>query len=527
MPARGRLAGRSAVEPGHELAVRRPCRLEVLGEIVQFAFDGCDPQTQGAVLGFELDGTSLELIEERAVDAAARQFSLGSAGPFKLGHFPDEIRLGYDWYVNESTGGRRSTSGQRLDLNPSFAAYVSWSGIRARIEESSRSDEGKTAGVWAIDELKSQLGDDWMERVGQHEGSAPSQLTLSPSHAVAFGELLDLSLRLHLLRDVEGMGVVRRDLKTDLREERRLHTRVVLDVAALAHQRGYHVAVEKRLAADLAPIDVVVTTPDGVLECEVFAVLIDDAMRLGMDYTERIDQELCRIRWENGVEVDGQLQAVLTDEQTAAWLAQVEEAAKQVKIGGTARVVDHPVGPVTVVPRVEAGRRKVGFTGPLVTGKGNNRLGTILRKKGKQAVGSGAAWIRADVLDGRWQFTQWAGWPLPTKGEAIAQEVREALSDIDGIAGAVLSCGPVMNQGTFVGESARLRDGGFAIRRTFAPFRVRETVVVPLRSEHDDEAAKWVELYDGEPDWLDWALATVGLSSAAAVLDHVPMTGTA
>jgi len=62
------------------------------------------------------------------------------------------------------------------------------------MEESSRSEEGKAAGVWAIGELRTYLGDDWMERVAQHEGSAPSELILSPIHAVAFGELLDLAL---------------------------------------------------------------------------------------------------------------------------------------------------------------------------------------------------------------------------------------------------------------------------------------------------------------------------------------------
>lgn len=403
-------------------------------------------------------------------------------------------------------------------LAPEFAAYASWDGLRARMSESVRSDEGRAAGVWAIDVLRDQLGSQWMERVALAEGRAPNDLLLSVMHAVAFGELLGLALRLHLLRDVEGMGVVRRDLKRDLREQRRLHTRVILDIAALALQNGHGVAMEKRLAVDLAPTDVVITTPSGDVISEAFAVLTDDVMRQGMDYTEALAREVRRICWGNAVELDGQLQAVLTDEATSDWLARVEEVALLVKSDGKARVVDHPIGPVTVLSLAEAAQCATSFTGPLMTGKGNDRLGVILRKKAEQAAMAGATWIRADVLDGLWQFTQWAGWTLSTKSEALAAEVRQALDGIEGVRGAVLSCGPAMAQGDFVGESTRVADGGFALRRVFPPFRVRETVVIPLGPEHASEAMTWVELYDGEPGWLDWALGAVGLPSASDVL---------
>ena len=359
-------------------------------------------------------------------------------------------------------------------LAPEFAAYVSWDGLSARISESARSDEGRTAGIWAIDVLRNQLGHDWMERAALAEGRAPSDLLLSMVHAVAFGELLDLALRLHLLRNVEGMAVVRRDLKNDLREQRRLHTRVLLSVAALALQRGHGVAMEKRVAVDLAPTDVVITMPSGNLISETFAVLTDDIMRQGMDYTESLTRGVRRICWGNAVEIDGQLQAVLTEEATADWLARVEEVALSVKSDGKAREVDHPIGPVTIFSLADAAQRTTSFIGPPMTGRGNHRLGGILRKKAEQAASAGATWICAEVLDGLWQFTPWAGWNLPAKGEAIAAEVRQALDGIAGVHGAVLSCGPAMAQGDFVGESTRLADDGFALRRVFAPVRVRE-----------------------------------------------------
>ena len=213
-------------------------------------------------------------------------------------------------------------------------------------------------------------------------------------------------------------------------------------------------------------------------------------------------REVRRICWGNGVELDGQLQAVLTEEATSDWLARVEEVALLVKSDGEAREVDHPIGAVRIFSLADAARRTTSFTGPPMTARGNDRLGGILRKKAQQAAAAGATWICAEVLDGLWQFTPWARWNLPAKSEAIAAQVRQALGGIEGIHGAVLSCGPAMAQGEFVGESTRLADGGFALRRVFAPVRVRETVVIPLHTQHSGEAMTWVELYDGEPDWL-------------------------
>ena len=188
-----------------------------------------------------------------------------------------------------------------------------------------------------------------------------------------------------------------------------------------------------------------------------------------VDYTDSLTREVRRICWGNGVELDGQLQAVLTEEATSDWLARVEEVALLVKSDGEAREVDHPIGAVRIFSLADAARRTTSFTGPPMTARGNDRLGGILRKKAQQAAAAGATWICAEVLDGLWQFTPWARWNLPAKSEAIAAQVRQALGGIEGIHGAVLSCGPAMAQGEFVGESTRLADGGFALRRVFAP----------------------------------------------------------
>ena len=385
-----------------------------------------------------------------------------------------------------------------------------------------RSDAGRMAGVWALSELRSQLGDDWLDRVAASEGSIPSEILMADMHAVAFAEMLDFALRLRLLRDVEGTIDVRRALRSDLRQEYRVHAHAVLGVAALAQRRGYGVALEKRRAPGGRPTDVVVTSPSAELACEVFVVLADHLMREGMAATSAVTDAVRRICWGHRVEFGGHVDASLSAEGLEALFAEVEQVARAVELDGSARVVERQATRIEVVSMDEAAQREMSFTGPVVSGKGHDRLDEILRTKAEQAVAAGAGWIRADVLDGLWQFTPWATWDLPAKGEALAGEIRSALSDVDGIAGAVLSCGPAMAQGLFVAESARLAGGGFAIRRTFEPIRVRETVVVPMLPGHENEAAEWVALYDAEPGWLDWALLQVGLRPAAHVLDRTP-----
>lgn len=401
------------------------------------------------------------------------------------------------------------------EIDADEAAYISWEGQRERMNESVKPEAGRAAGLWAIDQLQLHLGDHWPEQTAG-KNSQPGFVLAASYHARAFGELLDLALRLHLLRDIPGIAKVRRELQRDLAGGRRMHSGIILDVAGLARQRGHQVELERRARADRAPTDVVVTTPAGVIAIETFAVLLDAVTREGMAYSETIARERERICGAHGVWLSGHLRDGLGPDDTMAWLAEVETAAKLVAEDGETRVVDDPVGRVAIARlALKAGTST--FSGPPIRGGDPRRLGGILRKKAKQVVAAEGEWIRADVLDGLWQFTEWSTWTLLAKAEALAAEVRHSVSDIEGLRGAVLTCGPVLAQGTFVPESQKLSGGGYAIRRTFAPRGVRETVVIPLGAGYEAQAGEWLDMYDAEPDWLDWALSRVGLPPAADV----------
>ena len=122
------------------------------------------------------------------------------------------------------------------------------------------------------------------------------------------------------------------------------------------------------------------------------------------------------------------------------------------------------------------------------------------------------------LMDGLWLFTSWSTGSLAQKSEALAEFVRNALIDLAGLDGAVISSGPAMAQGLFCGESARLSNGAVAMRRVLPCMRVRETIIVPIEPSASATVTDLVCLYDCEPDWLGWALAAVGLGAVHEVV---------
>lgn len=189
-----------------------------------------------------------------------------------------------------------------------------------------------------------------------------------------------------------------------------------------------------------------------------------------------------------------------------------------VKRDGESATIDLPAGVVTVFPihrRPE--HEMVGFSGPQMQGKDGRRLQSRVRRKAAQAAVSGAGWLRIDVFDGLWQFTEFAVASLKEKGEMLDAWMRPSLLSAPGVVGAVFACGRSSAQGQFFGESARLSGGGYALRRTLYPGRVREALILPVSTEGVKQAERWLDLYDEEEKWIDWALDKVGLAPAALV----------
>ena len=72
------------------------------------------------------------------------------------------------------------------------------------------------------------MGPDWLVRYWKSHGHVPEEVNLGSAHVVAFGSLLDLALRYHVVDSAPGMGRVQREMRKDLRDDRRWHSALQL-----------------------------------------------------------------------------------------------------------------------------------------------------------------------------------------------------------------------------------------------------------------------------------------------------------
>jgi hypothetical protein len=351
------------------------------------------------------------------------------------------------------------------------------------------------------------MGTDWPERYWKVSGHVPNEVNLGSAHVSALGNLLDFALRLSVLDSASGVGKVQREMKTDLRDDRRRHCALQLEVGALAARAGYAVAFEDRSRPDSAPSDIVLRGKQ-TLRVETFAIIRDKRSQESAAYWERLLHSMKLIEWQHDTPIAGAINDQLDDTASIELLRMVEQAAKDTAATGEEHAVSWRGAELRVLP---SGTTDYQLQTGVEESVSWPRIARRLRQKAKQAQGSGGGWLRADILDGTWQFTPWARAGLRAKIDEMARQVRPLLSHISGICGVVLSSGAGLAQGQFVGESARSIGESYGLRRVLPAVRVRETMIVPVSTAGCQQARLWVDLYDAEESWLDWALDRVGL----------------
>jgi hypothetical protein len=375
----------------------------------------------------------------------------------------------------------------------------------------------REAVLWALGQLEHLMGQDWLERYWEAAGHVPSEVNLGSGHVAATGNLLDVALRYHVVAGVSGAGKVQREMRSDLRDERRWHSFLQLEVAALAVRAGFTVALEERSASSAGPSDVTIRRGGQELGVETFAVLRDKRAQDAAAYWDWLMGQARQISWKFGVGISGEITARLSPDDGEELLRQIRVAAKTVVATGRPQPVDFGSARVTVLP---PGTGSYQLTGAAEQGQGWPRIESRLIHKARQAARSGSGWLRVDVLDGMWQFTPWARSGLRAKIDEIAPLIKQALEQVPGSDGAVLTSGAVFAQGDFYGESAPAALDCYALRRVLPARRVRETMIVPVTARGCSQAEVWRELYNTEDSWLDWALCRAGLRSCADVFGH-------
>jgi hypothetical protein len=388
------------------------------------------------------------------------------------------------------------------ELRPTWDLY-------RRLAESTENDARREAVLWALDQLEVLMGPAWLERYFNKAGHVPEEVNLGSGHVVATGHLLDLALRYHVLKGVPGVGKVQREMKNDLRDERRWHSALQLEVASLAVRTDFTVALEAPSPPPAGPSDVSMRRDGRELRVETFAVLRDQQTQEATAYWDRFSRQTLWISGEFNVGISGDVGEQLSDDEYTELLRLIRLAAGQVVATGQTQTVEYASARLNILPP----GHKDGYrlTGAVEESQGWPRIESRLAQKAEQAAGAGGGWLRADIRDGMWMFTPWAQAGLREKIETLADLVTSALRGIPGIDGAVLSSGAAFAQGEFYGESARTGNDCYGIRRLLPAARVRETMIIPVTQLGREQSIHWLEMYNNEGDWLDWALGSAGL----------------
>jgi hypothetical protein len=348
-----------------------------------------------------------------------------------------------------------------------------------------------------------RLGEDWPERSWTPYG-LPSGFALAGFHTLAHCELLELALRLSLLDDLPGRGQVQRALRGDAASSQVMHARIQLEVAALAQRIGRAAALESRQISPKDPVDVLV----GHMPVETFAVPSEDREIEHRQAADEMMHWLFMLGVVHGVHVAGKVQTLLDHHKRETLGEEIIAASRRLENGTGEQILSDTDYQLVVLRREHAAGRAL--TGPTTRSDAWRKPARRLHKKAEQARSSGATWLRRDIRNGLWQFTELRKLSLADRAMQLAAATRQILSAHPHIHGAVLSCGSLHAQGYFTDESTVGELGEIGLRRVIFPLRVRELIVVPASLESSEEAEDWYAIYDGEADWLTSGLERTG-----------------
>jgi hypothetical protein len=386
-------------------------------------------------------------------------------------------------------------------------------------ETSSLSPDGKKAVAHVLDRLEARLGRSWPRRLYNKRGRLFPEFVLFSTHVTALPRFLSLAMQLEAVAEDPTFAQVLRVLKKEPTSTDWQHAKLQLEVARAARAAGWGAEFEPTIPGSIHKGDLLLavgeTNPVLVETTTLFrasedlsAGAFEDAVLEGIGIIER----------EHSVHAIVDLVQRLDADATRDWLEAIKVAAAEVAATGEAREVESPGGGV----RLEAGDVPMGttvFNGVPGRRDLSHRLGAALARKARQTEGPYPAWVRIDVRDGLFAFTEWSQMPPSERVTSLAAAIRPYTEGQEHLHGIIFSSGPANSLGatdpTIVDAHAEAHDG-FLIRRLLAPHLVRESLILTLRPAASDMARTWADVYAGEPAWLDSDLGSYDLPPLAA-----------
>lgn len=367
----------------------------------------------------------------------------------------------------------------------------------------------RSAASYAFDSLEQDLGSNWPAYAASKFG-VPGEFELSSSHLFAVVRLLELALRLDVLREHSGLGKVRRTLKRSPSREELQHITIALEVGALGLMKGLDVELEVKTAPGRPPVDVKLCRGATRLIVEIRSVFRDENSIAASKHADELTEAIFRLRVSHGVAIGGQVWRVLDPETVSNIADELDWRARFVRQGGLSPPLQLPGIDLRVVASGNPEDESISIAIPMEDQWG--RLKDRVDQKASRAFESGAQWLRFDSLDFLWQLGPLRGLTLAQRLGEVSRRARQWLTRFPHIHGLVLSDGAWMVSVTT--EDSTYADGGacFGIHRRLDRIRARETLIVTLDQEAVAEADMWSDLYDSENRWLEWALAQHGLT---------------
>lgn len=274
----------------------------------------------------------------------------------------------------------------------------------------------RDAVLWALGELERRMGSDWLERYWESAGHVPAEVNLGSGHVGAFGNLLDLALRYDVLDGVPGIGRVQREMRKDLRDERRRHSALQLEVAALGTRAGFAAALEVRSAGRGGPSDVIMRQNGQLLQVETFAIMRDKRSQEAARYWDWLMAQIRAIGWTSGAGISGDLGERLGQAASAELLRLIEAAAQAAVASGVEQPVEFRGARLRALP---PGSTDYQLRGGVEEGQGWRRIEAKLIQKARQASSAGA---------GGCGLTFWTACGSPRRGRAPVCESRSTRS---------------------------------------------------------------------------------------------------
>lgn len=361
-----------------------------------------------------------------------------------------------------------------------------------------------------MERVRAALGDTWPQRWHARYGRLPQFVGDAGNNALAYVQLVETGLRLERLAGTLRLKRLTNEWSRDPQEIRLLHVRLQLEVAALASSLGASVEFEApiELPHTRRPADVVISAEGEKLIAECFCVYTDDSTAGALAYDRNLGFRLHMMAID--LKLSGHWDVRLPPAETDQLLAEVEQTVAQVLAGGVARDVTRPGVELHLAPWSAPDGTEVTLEGPDTSAAGWRRARGIINGKAQDWVGSPApVWLRFDLLDGTWMFSDWAQRSLPGKTQWMAALLAEAVAGT-GVAGAVVSAGPAIDPRA--PEQEYIGPCGFVgLRTRLDPLRYRETIIVPLSSAGARHKQLWRSIYKAETHWLKDALASASL----------------